>query len=145
MDLYTQLEELQGMTRLLIDDVTLLKPQIGERDPDPSDEVNANRRFYVRAAFALVEAFAEQHRRLLVHLCQSGKIVLKERTLNRLREIKKILDGDGNVVGEEPRYMQIFDKVKIVYKAAAAGFDQPLTITCGDDPMADVSACVADW
>ena len=134
MDLYTQLVELQGMTRLLIDDVTLLRPTIGEGNPDPNKQEKANRRFYIRAVFALVEAFMEQHRRLLVHLCQSGKIELKERTLNRLREIKQILDEQtGAVVGEEPRYMQMFDKVKIVYKAAAAGFGQPLAVTCGDD------------
>lgn len=56
---YNDLEELRGMTRLLIDDVNLLRPKLGEGNPDPSDEEKANRRFYVRAVFALVEAFVE--------------------------------------------------------------------------------------
>src|ERR1035437_10144113 len=73
MDLYNDLEELRGMTHVLIDDVNLLRPKLGEGNPDPSNEEKANRRFYVRAVFALVEAFVEQHRRLLVHLCEFGR------------------------------------------------------------------------
>ena len=126
MDLYNDLEELRGMTRLLIDDVNLLRPKLGEGNPDPSDEEKANRRFYVRAVFALVEAFVEQHRRLLVHLCEFGKITLPENRLNRLREIKKLLDEDGAVVGEEANYMRAHEKIKEVYNAAAVGFDEPL-------------------
>ena len=38
MDLYGQLEELQGMTRVLIDDVTRLKPLGGGGNPDPTEE-----------------------------------------------------------------------------------------------------------
>jgi hypothetical protein len=79
MDLYNELEELQGMTRLLIDDVRLLRPKIGEGNPDPSDDEKAYRRFYVRAVFALVEAFVEQHRRLVIYLCEAGKIELSEK------------------------------------------------------------------
>jgi hypothetical protein len=41
MDLYDRLEELQGMTHLLSDDVTLLKPKVGELG---TDEEKANRR-----------------------------------------------------------------------------------------------------
>ena len=101
MDLYNDLEELRGMTRLLIDDVNLLRPKLGEGNPDPSDEEKANRRFYVRAVFALVEAFVEQHRRLLVHLCESGKITLPENRLNKLREIKKILERQAKAKPSE--------------------------------------------
>src|SRR5689334_4140429 len=97
MDLYTQLEELQGMTRLLIDDVGLLRKKLGERSPEPTDEEKANRRFYVRAVFALVEAFVEQHRRLIVQLCEQGKIELPENKLRRLKEIKQVLQDDGTV------------------------------------------------
>ena len=53
------------MTHLLIDDVKLLKPKLGELNPNVTDEEKANRRFYIRAVFALVEAFVAQHRRLL--------------------------------------------------------------------------------
>src|SRR5258707_14518 len=35
MDLYNDLEELRDMTHLLIDDVNLLRPKIGEGKPDP--------------------------------------------------------------------------------------------------------------
>ena len=95
MDLYDRLTELQGMTRLLIDDVTLLKPKMGERNPDITDEEKANRRFYIRAVFALVEAFVEQHRRLLLELCESNRIELKENTRKKLRQVREILREDG--------------------------------------------------
>jgi hypothetical protein len=133
MDLYNDLEELQGMTHLLIDDVKMLRPKVGEGNPDPSGDEKAHRRFYVRAVFALVEAFVEQHRHLLVHLCEAGKIELSENRLSQLRQIKRILDTGGAVVREEPNYMRIFDKIKEVYKAAAIGFGSPLTVTFGDD------------
>jgi hypothetical protein len=142
LDLYNDLEELQGMTRLLIDDVIRLRPKIGEGNPDPSDDENAYRRFYVRAVFALVEAFVEQHRRLVVHLCEAGKIHLRENKLRQLRETRKIFDSDGAVVGEEPNYMRIFDKIKQVYKAAAAGFGSRLRITFGDDHWREFKAAM---
>jgi hypothetical protein len=95
MDLYDRLEELQSMTRLLIDDVTLLKPKVGELNPNATDQEKANRRFYVRAVFALVEAFVEQHRRLLLQLCESNRIELKEKTRKRLLEIREVFRDDG--------------------------------------------------
>lgn len=133
MDLYNDLEELQGMTRLLIDDVNLLRPLLGDDNLDPTKEEMANRRFYVRAVFALVEAFVEQHRRLLVHLCEFGKIRLPENRLNKLREIKKILDENGTVVGEEANYLRTHEKIKEVYNAAAVGFDEPLSVTFANE------------
>ena len=133
MDLYTQLEELKGMTRLLIDDVVLLRSKVGESNPDPNDEEKANRRFYSRAVFALVEAFVEQHRRLLLQLCETRKIELKENVVLKLREIKQILDEEGAVVEERTKYLHIFDKIKEVYKAAATGLGQPLNVTLGDE------------
>ena len=132
MDLYGRLEELQGMTRLLIDDVAILRNELGEQNPDPSSAQKANRRFYLRAVFALVEAFVEQHRRLLVELCNAHVITLPEKKLQRLREIKEVLNPDGTVE-ERDQYLQIFDKIKEVYKAAADGFGQPLKITFGDE------------
>jgi hypothetical protein len=131
MDLYDRLEELQGMTRLLIDDVALLRPRVGELKPNVTEEEKANRRFYVRAVFALVEAFVEQHRRLLLELCESNKIELKEKTRKRLRELKEVFREDGTVE-EQERYLHIFDKIKEVYKAAGVGFGQPLNVTFGD-------------
>lgn len=113
--------------------MSLLRPKIGEGNPDPSDDEQAYRRFYVRAVFALMEAFVEQHRRLVIHLCDAGKIELSENKLTQLRQIKRILDTGGSVVREEPSYTRIFDKIKEVYKAAAAGFGSPLMVTFGDD------------
>jgi hypothetical protein len=131
MDLYDRLVELQGMTHLLIDDVALLRPKVGELDPNVTAEEKANRRFYVRAVFALVEAFVEQHRRLLLELCESSEIELKEKTRKRLREIKEVFSEDGTVE-EHEQYLQIFAKIKEVYKAAGIGFGQPLKVTFGD-------------
>ena len=131
MDLYDRLEELQGMTHLLIDDVAFLKPKCGELNPNVTDEEKATRRFYIRAVFALVEAFVEQHRRLLLELCESNKIELKEKTRKRLQEIKEVFRDDGTVE-EQVQYLQIFDKIKEVYKAAGVGFGQRLSVTFGD-------------
>jgi uncharacterized protein YjhX (UPF0386 family) len=131
MDLYDRLVELQGMTHLLIDEVNLLKPKVGELNPNVSDEEKANRRFYIRAVFALVEAFVEQHRRLLLELCECHKIELTEKTRKKLREIKEVFRDDGTIE-EQAQYLQIFDKIKEVYKAAGVGFGQPLKVTFGD-------------
>jgi len=43
MDLYGRLEELQGMTRLLIDDVGRLQGELGAGEPDPSTVMSARR------------------------------------------------------------------------------------------------------
>src|SRR5580658_3813945 len=115
MDLYGRLEELQGMTRLLIDDVGRLQGELGAGMPDPSDAQQTNRRFYIRAVFALVEAFVEQHRRLLVELAQHGVIPLPEKKLLRLREMKAVTLPDGSVE-EQGQYLQLFDKIKVVYR-----------------------------
>ena len=131
VDLYERLEELQEMTRLLIDDVALLKPKIGELNPDVTDEEKAHRRFYIRAVFALVEAFVEQHRRLLLQLCDANVIALDEKTRQRLREIKEVFREDGTIE-ERDQYLHIFDKIKEVYKAAGLGFRQRLRVTFGD-------------
>ncbi len=132
MDLYGRLEELQGMTHLLIDDVALLKPMVGELDPDPSDAMKAHRRFYIRAIFALVEAFVEQHRRLLLDLCEAGTITLAPKQLMTLREIREIRLPDGTVQQRE-QYLQLFEKIKTVYTSAGDGFGQQLKVTFGDD------------
>jgi hypothetical protein len=130
-DLYTRLEELQGMTRLLIDDLTLLRPLVGLGNPDPTPEEKTYRRFYARAVFALVEAFAEQHRRLLLDLCGIGAIILPEKKFQKLAEIRQVFKKDGTVE-EEEQYLQIFDKIKAVYKGAGTGFGERLHITFGN-------------
>jgi hypothetical protein len=131
MDLYGRLEELQGMTRVLIDDVTRLKPLVGGGNPDPTEEEKTYRRAYVRAVFALIEAFAEQHRRLLVELADAVYVTLPERQLHELREIKIVLQ-DG-VPQERRQYLRLYEKIKTVYNAAGTGFGQALKITFGDE------------
>jgi hypothetical protein len=131
MDLYARLEELQGMTRLLIDDVDRLQGELGAGNPDPSEPQQTNRRCYIRAVFALVEAFVEQHRRLLVELAAHQMITLLPQKLQRLREIRAVTLPDGTV-GEQEQYLQLFDKIKMVYKAASVGFGQSLKVTFGD-------------
>ena len=63
-DLYTRLEEIQGMNRVLSDDAHRLSTQLGDRSIQP-DEQAGLRRAYVRALFALIEAIVEQHKRLV--------------------------------------------------------------------------------
>jgi hypothetical protein len=111
--------------------VALLKPLVGEREPDPSSEQNAHRLFYIRAVFVLVEAFAEQHRRLLIELADTGVIAIPEKKLMALREIREVLSDDGTVE-EQQKYLHIYDKIKTVYKAAGDGFGQELNVTFGD-------------
>jgi hypothetical protein len=130
MDLYGRLEELQGMTRLLIDDVNRVKPTIGEGNGNPTDEHFTQRRYYVRAVYALVEAFAEQHRRLLVELAQHNFVTIAEDTLRRLREIRIVIQ-DG-VEQERQQYLQLYEKIKLVYRTAGTSFGQPLNVTFGD-------------
>ena len=69
-DLYERLEEIQEMTRMLEGDVALLQKMLGERSPtvEVTDSQYANRRSYVRATFALIEAVVEQHKQLLLAL-----------------------------------------------------------------------------
>jgi hypothetical protein len=131
MDLYTRLEELRGMTHLLIDDVKLLRDKVGARKPDATEEEDANRRFYIRAVLALIEAFVEQHRRLLLDLCDIGNITLAQKTRTKLREIKEVSLADGSKE-ERTQYLKIFEKIKTVYKAAGHGFGQPLNVTFDD-------------
>jgi hypothetical protein len=60
--------------------------------------------------YAEWERLVWTHRRLLVHLCEFGKIMLRKNRLNKLREIKKILDENGTVVGEEANYMRTHER-----------------------------------
>ncbi len=131
MDLYNRLDELIGMTHLLIDDVNLLKPGVGALAPNPSQAQEANRRFYIRAVFALVEAFVEQHRRLLLDLVDVQKITLDETTITKLQEIRIIPHPDGRIE-QRTQYLRTFEKIRTVYTAAGVGFNEPLNISFED-------------
>ena len=115
-DLCDRLDEIQGMTRILAADVERLRPTLGELDIQAaiSDSEEGNRRFYVRAVFALVEAVVEQHKRLLLDLAERGTITLDPVVQNRLLEKK--------------RYLRFEEKLRLVYETAADVFGQPITI-----------------
>ena len=76
-DLYDQLEELQGMTRVLTGDVIRLRPKLGSVNvQDVSDEEETARRLYIRAVFSLIEALVEHHKQLLLHLADRNTTAL---------------------------------------------------------------------
>lgn len=114
-DLYDRLDEIQGMTRILAADVDRLRPLIGELNIQAglSESEEGNRRFYVRAIFALIEAVVEQHKRLLLDLADRGTILLDPGVRARLQEVK--------------RYLRFEEKIRLVYQTAALAFGQPIT------------------
>jgi hypothetical protein len=105
------------------------------------DSDRANRRFYARAVFALVEAIVEQHKRLLLELANAGKITLPKRTREVLSEGAP-LEPTAETRARRRRYLQLFDKVKEVYKAAAHGFEQELNVSFGDQGWTGFQAAV---
>lgn len=132
-DLYDRLEEIQGMTRILTADVAMLRPLLGERSIQTAetDTEKTNRRFYVRAVFALIEAVVEQHKRLLLELSNGGAITLAEGIFQALSEQVYIVRKNGTVT-ERNQYLQIERKLRAVYRAAGDAFGQPLTLDFGN-------------
>lgn len=143
-DLYDQLEELQGMARVLAADVAWLRPQLGSRDirAAVSDHEEAARRLYVRAIFALIEALVEQHKRLLIQLVDLKTITLspglREALSERVYTVK-----DNGAVAEREQYLQLQRKLRAVYHAAGEGFRQPLAVDFGDQGWQSFQAAIA--
>jgi uncharacterized protein (DUF1778 family) len=132
-DLYDRLEEIQGMTRILTGDVRRLSPRLGERTIQAAvtDAQESNRRFYVRAVFALVEAVVEQHKRLILDLAARGAITVSTGVREALSE-RIFVVRDNGTVRERGQYLQLESKLRAVYRAAAEAFAQPLNVTFGD-------------
>jgi hypothetical protein len=132
-DLYERLEEIQGMTRILEADVQRLSPRLGERSIQVAVSVaqEANRRFYVRAVFALVEAVVEQHKRLLLDLAERGAVTLGVGVRDSLAERTFVVKDNGSV-HERGQYLQLENKLRAVYRAAGEAFGQGLRDTFGD-------------
>ncbi len=132
-DLYNRIEEIQGMVRVLTADVDFLRPLLGERSIQAAvTEVKAaNRRFYVRAVFSLIEAVVEQHKRLLLDLVVREMINLPPGVKEALAE-KAYFVKENGTVGEREQYLQLERKLRAVYQAAAEAFEQPLQTTFGD-------------
>ena len=131
-DLYDQIEELQGMARVLTDDVERLRPQLGSRDIQVAvtDNEEMARRLYVRSIFALIEALVEQHKRLLLKLADSRVITLMPGVQEALSERVYAVKDNGAVAGRE-QHLQLLRKLRAVYRAAGEGFGDPLAVQFG--------------
>ena len=131
-DLYDRLEEIQGMTRILGEDVTYLRPLLGELNiqvaPSTADE--SNRRSYVRAIFALIEAVVEQHKRLLLDLAERGSVSIAPAERLALSERTYVVKDNGAVV-EKDQFLSFARKIKLVYRTAAVAFNQTLRVQVG--------------
>jgi len=79
------------MTHLLIDDVKLLKPKVGELKPNVTDEEEANRRFYIRAVLLPLKRSS----RSIEDCCECSKIELREKTRRKLQEDQRVFREDG--------------------------------------------------
>jgi hypothetical protein len=130
VDLYDRLDEIQGMTRVLTEDLNRLRQLVGEDVPISGAE-EANRRFYVRAVFALVEAVVEQHKQLLLDLADRGAVVLPACVRQALSEQTPLVKDNGTVTYRE-QYLQLERKLRAVYHAAGEALRQPLAVNFGD-------------
>ena len=143
-DLYNRLEEIQGMTRVLTGDVDRLRPLLGERSIQAavSDDEEANRRFIVRAIFALIEAVVEQHKRLLLDLAERDAITLAAGVREALSEKRYVVKDNGAVLARE-QYLQFQQKLRAIYRAAGEAFGQHLDVTFSDQGWVSFQSAVA--
>jgi len=134
MDLYTRIEEIQGMTRTLIDDVNSIKSRLGSRaiTDEKTKREETNRRFYVRAIFALIEAVVEQHKQLLLQLKEENIINLNNGVYEVLSEKIYIANDTGKINSKE-QYLNLQRKIRTVYSEAGQAFGESLNINYGND------------
>lgn len=128
-DLYDQIEELQGMTRVLTADVERLRRRLGSRDIQgkTTEDEEMARRLYVRSVFALIEALVEQHTRLLLRLAERRVITLRTGVFEALSERVYAVKDNGTVVVRE-QYLPLLRKLRAVYRAAGDGFKEALEV-----------------
>lgn len=119
------------MTRLLTEDVEQLSVILGDRSVQVETSVGqeANRRFYVRAIFALIEAVVEQHRLLLLELSR-GAIGLHSREIHALSEVAYEVRKNGKL-REKRQYLQLLRKLRLVYRCAQEAFGSTLNVDWG--------------
>jgi hypothetical protein len=97
-NLCERLEEIQGLRDIFAEDVRQVRSRLVQRAPaEIGSEVAGARRAYVRAVFALVEALAEQHKRLLLDLAEHGSVVLVADVVQVLAERICVVQDDGTV------------------------------------------------
>jgi len=131
-DLYTNLTDLHDMARTLIDDVEVLRPHLGSTaiEIEKTPEEKANRRFFVRAVFALVEAVVEQHKRLLLELQRTGRVSMEQCDVAVLSE-KIYYAKDNGAVQQRDQYLSLKSKLRAVYRIAGEAFGRPLSVDFG--------------
>lgn len=111
-DLYTRLEQIQGVRDVLSGDVRQLEKRFGPRCPVEIDSEPAGiHRQYVRAVFALIEAVVEQHGRLVLDLSAARIVSLDSGVAERLRQ-----------------RLTLREKIQQVYEAAGHAFEQPIEV-----------------
>jgi hypothetical protein len=132
-DLYDRLQEIEGMVSVLTNDVEFLRPRLGVRSiaAETTEEEAGNRRFYVRATFALIEAVVEQHGRLLLDLHKHGAITLSSGVPEALSGRVYSIDNNGVITARE-QYAQLRRKLRAVYRAADEAFGQRLNVRYDD-------------
>lgn len=132
-DLYDRLEEIQGMAHVLLEDVRRLSIQLDDRltSTDLTGEQSGQRRDYVRAVFALIEAIVEQHKRLLLDLGKRGVVTLGLGIAEALTEQIYVVKDNGAVAPRD-QYLQLKRKLRVVYKTAGESFRQDLAVRFDD-------------
>lgn len=106
-----RLDELYSITQTFVRDVDCFRERCNISQPVEIDgDDSAVHRAYVRAVFALIEGLLHQHINLLLDLSSARIVQLDTNTLDRLRE--------------EKTFMSLKEKVKVVYKAAGAAFNE---------------------
>jgi hypothetical protein len=114
LDLYSRLEQIQGVRHVLLEDVRCLEKLVVRDSPVEIDSESAGiHRHYVRAVFALIEAVVEQHRLLLLDLADAAVVSLDSGAAQRLRDKQTL----------RQRIME-------VYRAAGHAFGQPVEVEC---------------
>ncbi|MDP2183086.1 MAG: hypothetical protein Q8K99_11025 [Actinomycetota bacterium] len=128
-----RLEQTEHIRNLLVGDLGRLKPRLGERSVAVAHTAAqyANRRAYVRATFALVEALVEQHARLLVDLESGGAVSLTPEERAALSETTYEVRQGGQIRMRDAR-LSLDRKLRLVYRLAGEVLGEPLAIRFDD-------------
>ena len=132
-DLYNRLDEIKEIIYTLGGDKDRLSTKLGSRSITEaiSEDEEANRRFYIRAIFAFIEALVEQHKNLMLELSDKGIVKLPLGAYEAVSEYIYIVKDNGEI-SPQFKYLQLQRKIKAVYKIAGEAFGEPLNIDFGD-------------
>jgi hypothetical protein len=131
-ELYKRLEEIQEIILILGRDNDRLSTNLGSRliTESISEEEGTNRRFYVRAIFAFIEAIVEQHKKLILELAEKRIVTLPKGAYEALSEHIYNVKDNGEIFPQF-KYLQLQRKLRAVYKIAGKAFGEPLNINFG--------------